>query len=173
MTDIKKIYTGDYTADGYDKGIADGKDGKPKSHFGSLKRNPINYFWQADNATDSYSSGYNTGYTDGRRVAHDIYSSQSGGAMSSLAQQLGFLEQAKGAIKHNKNILDGARDQYGNQVNAMQSADFLDEYTDELTERKDRLSRKTDDVIDELDRQLRMIEDFQDSIQRMINDAKG
>lgn len=170
---IKQQWTGDYTPDGYKDGIKDGKEGKPKSHLGTFKRSPINYFWQADNAIDSYSSGYNTGYTDGQRVAHDIYSSQSGGTMSSLEQQLDFLEQAKGAIKHNKNILDGARDQYGNQVNAMRGAGFLDNYTDELSERNERLSRKTDDVIDELDRQLKMIEDFQDSIQRMINDAKG
>lgn len=170
---IKKTYTGDYTADGYDDGIKDSKQGKPKSHFGTLKRNPINWLWQADNATDSYSNGYNTGYTDGQRVVHDIYSSHSGGTMSSLEQQLDFLEQAKDAIKHNKNILDGARGQYGNQVNAMRGAGFLDNYTEELSERNTRLSRKTDDVIDELDRQLKMIEDFQDSIQRMIDDAKG
>lgn len=170
---IKQKLTGDYTPNGYKDGIKDGKKGKPKSHFGTFKRSLINYVWQSDNAIDSYSSGYNTGYTDGLRVKYDIYSSQTGGTMSSLAQQLGFLEQAKGAIKHNKNILDGARDQYGNQVNAMHNADFLKEYADELAERKDRLSRKTDDVIDELDRQLKMMEDFQDSIQRMINDAKG
>lgn len=170
---IKQKLTGDYTPNGYKDGIKDGKKGKPKSHFGTFKRSLINYVWQSDNAIDSYSSGYNTGYTDGLRVKYDIYSSQTGGIMNSLAQQLGFLEQAKGAIKHNKNILDGARDQYGNQVNAMHNADFLKEYADELAERKDRLSRKTDDVIDELDRQLKMMEDFQDSIQRMINDAKG
>ncbi len=93
--------------------------------------------------------------------------------MSSLEQQLRLLEQVKGAIRHNKNILDAARDQYGNQVRAMKGAGFLDNYTNELTDRNERLSRKTDDVIDELERQLRLMEDFQEAIQRMIEDAKG
>ncbi|MBS9783388.1 MAG: hypothetical protein KGV46_02420 [Pasteurella sp.] len=170
---IKKIYTGDYSQEGYNDGINDSKQGKPKSHFGTLKRNPVNWLWQADNATDSYSNSYNTGYIDGQRVKHHIYSSQSGGTMSSLEQQLNLLEQVKGAIRHNKNLLDSARDLYGNQVNAMQGAGFLDNYTDELAERNERLSKKTDDVIDELERQLKLMEDFQESIQRMIEDAKG
>ncbi len=93
--------------------------------------------------------------------------------MSSLEQQLNLLEQVKGAIKHNKNMLGSARDLYSNQVRAMQGAGFLDNYTNELTERNERLSRRTDDVIDELERQLRLMEDFQEAIQRMIEDAKG
>ncbi|PID47762.1 MAG: hypothetical protein CSB47_00190 [Proteobacteria bacterium] len=173
MTDFKKIYTGDYSKEGYDDGITDSQSNKPKSHFGTLNRNPVNFFWQADNASDSYSTGYDKGYVDGQRVSHDIYSSHSGAKMGSLQQQYQVLEQAKAAIAHHKSILDQARDLYGNQVNAMQGAGFASEYTTELVARNDRLSRKTDDVLDELTRQLTMIEDFQASIERMIRDAQS
>lgn len=172
MNDFKKIYTGDYSKDGYDKGIADAKSGKPKSHFGTLKRNPINYIWQSDNAIDSYSQSYDKGYTDGQRVSHDIYSSQSGGQMTDLEKQMQILEQAKAAIKHHQRLLEQANDLYGNQVRAMQGAGFLDNYTNELESRYNRLDNSVENVLGELQQQLAMIETFQESLQRMIIDAR-
>lgn len=170
---IKKVFTGDRTADGYKDGIKDGKQGVPKSHYGTLKRNPFNYFWKADNASDSYSKGYNTGYTDGQRILHKVYSSHTGGGMTDLERQVHILEQAKGQIKHHQNILEQANGLYGKQVRAMHGAGFVDNYTNELAARYDRLDKTVEQVLDELQRQLTVIETFQEALYRMIEDAKG
>ncbi|MDP8169886.1 hypothetical protein QJU96_01090 [Pasteurella skyensis] len=169
---IKKIYTGDYSKEGYDNGISDSKQGKPKSHFGTLKRNPINYLWQSDNAIESYSKSYDIGYTDGQRVSHNIYSSHRGGNMTDLEQQVHILEQAKSAIKHHQSLLEQANGLYGKQVQAMQGVGFANDYTNELASRYERLDKTVENVLDELRQQLAMIDSFQESLQRMIIDAR-
>jgi len=51
MSNAFKIYSGDYSKDGYDSGIDDAKHHKPKNKFKFFKAvNPINYVWAFDNA---------------------------------------------------------------------------------------------------------------------------
>lgn len=69
-----KIYSGDYSKDGYNNGIENAKEGKPKNKFAFFKAvNPINYIWKFTNAYDSYMKNYDNGYLDGQRVNNDIY----------------------------------------------------------------------------------------------------
>ena len=78
MADIFKIYSGDYSKEGYDQGIEDRKENKPKNKFKFFKAvNPINYVWAFNNAFDSFNKNYDKGYLDGQRVEHNIYSSSN------------------------------------------------------------------------------------------------
>lgn len=92
--------------------------------------------------------------------------------MTDLEKQMQILEQAKAAIKHHQSLLEQANDLYGNQVRAMQGAGFLDNYTNELESRYNRLDNSVEKVLGELQQQLAMIETFQESLQRMIIDAR-
>lgn len=69
-----KIYSGDYSKDGYEKGIQDSKKQAPKNKFSFFKAvNPANYIWKFGNAYDSYMKNYDTGYLDGQKVTNKIY----------------------------------------------------------------------------------------------------
>ena len=74
MNSAFKIYSGDYSKDGYDSGIDDAKEHKPRNKFKFFKAvNPINYVWAFDNAYQSFMGNYDKGYLDGQRVNHQVY----------------------------------------------------------------------------------------------------
>lgn len=77
LNNFFKIYSGDYTKEGYDKGIDTAKKHLPKNKFTFFKAvHPINYIWNFDQAFDSYMQSYNSGYGDGLRINHQVYNPQ-------------------------------------------------------------------------------------------------
>ncbi|MDD2829113.1 MAG: hypothetical protein PHW18_06020 [Sulfuricurvum sp.] len=69
-----KIYSGDYSKDGYEKGVEDAKNQTSKNKFSFFKAvNPVNYVWKFSDSYDSYMNNYDTGYLDGQRVTNEIY----------------------------------------------------------------------------------------------------
>jgi len=63
MNNAFKIYSGDYSKDGYDSGIDDAKHHKPKNKFKFFKAvSPINYVWAFDNAYQSFMGNYDKAY---------------------------------------------------------------------------------------------------------------
>jgi len=73
-----KIYTGDYSSDGYSNGVVAGKASTPKNKYTFFKvASPINYLWKFHNAFESFSKNYDSGYLDGQRVKHEIYQQQN------------------------------------------------------------------------------------------------
>jgi hypothetical protein len=70
-----KIWSGDYSNEGFEHGLKDGKDGKPKNKLKFFSAsNPINWFWAFNNAINSFSKYYDIGYTEGEKVRHQVYS---------------------------------------------------------------------------------------------------
>lgn len=173
MSSLKKIYTADYSAEGYADGMRDAKKAEPKQYFGALRIHPANYLWQYSNAHDSYCSSYDKGYLDGQRVAHDMFSSHAGGGMTELERQYQQLEQTKNAVYQHKSQLEQACEHYGRQVFAMKSAGFVDDYTIPLHEKYQALKQKVEEMQAELDRQILLIQQFQDSLRNMSIDARS
>jgi hypothetical protein len=74
MADGFKIYSGDYSKDGYEYGIDDRKENRSKNKFKFFKAiHPLNYVWAFNNAYESFMKNYDRGYLDGQRVEHNIY----------------------------------------------------------------------------------------------------
>lgn len=74
---IFKIYTGDYSKEGYSRGFIDRKRGKPKQGWGVFKEiHPVNFVWKFNESVQSYNSSYKAGYLDRQRVENEVYRDQ-------------------------------------------------------------------------------------------------
>ena len=173
ISNFKKIYTADYSKEGYDDGIKAGKEGSPKEHSGALKLHPANFVWRYNGAHDSYCQSYNKGYLDGQRVDHNIYSSSTGGGMTELERQYQHLEEVKKMVYQHRRELEDACAKYAKQVFAMEQAGFVDDYTEPLKEKLAHLEQKKEEMIEELNRQMQIVEQFQQSLHNMIMEAKS
>jgi len=194
-----KIYTGDYSQDGYDDGINDSKSKEPKNGFGVLKAvHPANYIWNFNNAYDSYSINYKTGYKDGQRVNHDIYNSKPPGGgpdagsppiqqkrptpSNGLNQQTGasmldndryenhlrMLNEVRQNLVSLKRYMSERRDEYKQQINSAGSAGFEQDYIEPLNEKYHSFSQKLDNMTSLLERHDNYIEKQEANIQRLI-----
>ena len=156
MADIFKIYSGDYSQEGYDQGINDSKGNKPKNKFKFFKVvHPINYIWAFNNAFDSFNKNYDKGYLDGQRVEHNIYSSsnQNRGVemqKDSYENHILMLETFKQNLQELKRHLELLREQYKKQIDVMENAGFVQNIIEPLRNKYQIFSAK----IDEIDRQL-------------------
>lgn len=156
MADIYKVYSGDYSKDGYDQGIEDRKEKRPKNKFKFFKAvNPINYVWAFNNSYDSFMKNYDKGYLDGQRVEHNIYSSSNqtkGASMQkdSYANHISMLENFKESLQGLKREIKLVKEQYKKQINAMESAGFMEETVAPLRNKYQTFSSK----IDKIDKQL-------------------
>lgn len=156
MADIFKIYSGDYSKEGYDQGIEDRKENKPKNKFKFFKAvNPINYVWAFNNAFDSFNKNYDKGYLDGQRVEHNIYSSsnQTKGASvqkDSYEKHIRMLKDFKQNLQALKRHIQVIREKYKKQIDVMESAGFMEETVTPLRNKYQIFSSKIDDI----DRQL-------------------
>ena len=156
MADIFKVYSGDYSKDGYDQGIEDRKENKPKNKFKFFKAvNPINYVWAFNNAFDSFNKNYDKGYLDGQRVEHNIYSSsnQTKGASvqkDNYENHIRMLKDFKQNLLALKRHIQVIKEKYKKQIDAMESAGFMKETVSPLRNKYQIFSSKIDDI----DRQL-------------------
>lgn len=161
-TPIYRIYTGDYSAVGYRDGVADGKQGKPKSHFGMLKRHWFNYLWKFRESGSSYCTGYNTGYEGGLKIRENIYHQTGESTMSleSYDRILAGLHTATNNVRLNINQLESSLAHYEQQINAMQSAGLLEDYAVQLRKHQglEMRIKKLQEFLEELLRKLKEIE---------------
>ena len=172
MSNIKKIYTADYSQEGYDNGIEAGKKGSPKEHSGALHIHPVNYAWRYNNAHESYCKSYEKGYLDGQRVDHNIYSSQSGGDMSELERQYQHLGEVEKKVYQHRIELEQACEQYAKQVLAMEQAGFVDDYSEPLKNKLAILKQNVEKMKEELNRQMQLVEQFRQSLHNMRIEAQ-
>lgn len=75
MVSFARIYTGDYSAEGFHDGVLDGKNSRPKkAGFKYLRSvNFINHFWQRVHAYQTYVDSYHKGYDDGQRIREGVF----------------------------------------------------------------------------------------------------
>lgn len=156
MADIYKVYSGDYSKDGYDQGIDDRKENRPKNKFKFFKSvNPINYVWAFNNAFDSFNKNYDRGYLDGQRVEHNVYGSSNQNRGANMQQDnyenhIGMLKDFKENLLALKRHMQVIKEKYKRQIDAMESAGFVEDITIPLRNKYQVFSSK----IDEVDRQL-------------------
>lgn len=177
MTTFKKIYTADYSAEGYHDGVADGKLAKPKSHFGILKINPANYIWRYFDAHDSYCKNYDTGYEKGQRVREGVYgddvsqlhkptltkgklnqhltslfkNSVQGTQMVNYRQQINSIQNCIDALEKDKKLFDSSISSYQKQIKQAESVGFYQNYTTPLGRKANTMQDKTNDFKDTID----------------------
>ncbi len=168
-----KIYTGDYSKDGYDSGINDSKNEKPKSGFKVLKAvHPVNYAWKFKNSYDSYSKNYKKGYLDGLRVNHDIYSSNQAKGVNmsndSFSNHLRMISEVRHNLISLKRYITEKRDEYKRQIDVASNAGFANEIVEQLNEKYNLFSQKIDNLTSLLERHDANIQEQEDDIQGMI-----
>lgn len=168
-----KIYSGDYSKDGYDYGIADRKGNKPKNKFKFFKTvHPLNYVWAFNNAYESFMKSYDKGYLDGQRVEHNIYNLNqtkgTGMANDSYDNQLRMLDDFGRNLVALRASMINLRDKYKRQIDVMGSAGFMDDYTSVLETKYYGLSSKIEDINAMIERQQNKLEVHKE----IITDAK-
>lgn len=158
-----KVYTGDYSKEGYDAGTGDRKSGKPKNKLKILKvLHPINYVWRFDNAFESFSQNYDAGYLDAQRVAHEVFNDTRPTGRISMAtdnyeNHLRALEYFRNNLRSLKQYTIIARDNYAKQLLAMEGAGFVENITRPLQNKYQLFSNKLEQLntlIDEHDRKI-------------------
>jgi len=178
MNKFFKIYTGDYSKDGYDNGINDSKLYKPKNGFSALKTvHPLNYVWKFSNSFDSYNKSYKKGYLDGQRVNHDIYSSsqKTGEVMSSSNQyeyHLKLIENLKQTLDTLNVFLENITQKYKQQLDAMESAGFYDNYIEPLTGKYSRFEQEIKSLSNIIEQHKAQIAHHEQALQELIEDAR-
>jgi len=179
MSDFFKIYSGDYSKDGYESGIEDAKLKKAKNKFRFFKAvHPVNYVWNFNNSYDSFMKNYQKGYLDGQRVNHNIYSSnqQKGVKMGfdndSYENHLRMLGEVRVNLKSLKRYIQERRDEYKAQINKAKSAGFVTNYVDQLKTKYNKLEQEIDMILSMLDRHDNYLDKQEGNIRRLIEIAR-
>ena len=96
---LYKIWSGDYSNEGFEYGLKDGKEGKPKNKLRFFKAsNPINWFWAFNRAFDSFSRYYDAGYVEGEKVRHQVYSGIGEEGVKGGGEKMSYVKDYDDAI---------------------------------------------------------------------------
>tara|TARA_R110001592_G_scaffold213767_4_gene466599 strand:+ start:989 stop:1534 length:546 start_codon:yes stop_codon:yes gene_type:complete len=170
MSKLNKIYTGDYSEEGYIAGINSSEKNKPKNKLGVIKSiHPINYAWQFSNAYKSYMRSYDKGYIDGQRKQNDVhYKNSSKGekmqsANQSFALQLQILQEFERNLCTLKEYLAVIPENYGQQIAASASLGFVDDYVNGLTKRQRDFANKISQTMSLIEQQRSRINELHKS----------
>lgn len=167
-----KIYTGDYSKDGYNDGIKDGKKQKAKNKYKFFKAvNPINYIWNFNNSYESFAKNYDIGYTDGQRVKHEIYTKGGNMSENTYTYQLQILHNARNNLEALKKKMLIVRDQYERQIQAAKNAGFMEDYIEQLRAKFSMFSQRIDDTQNLISRHEDRIDDHERIIRDLISQA--
>ena len=186
MADLFKIYTADYSKDGYDHGINDSKNHLTKNKFKFFKvLHPINYIWNFNYAFDTFYKNYNKGYLDGQRVNHEIYSTNrvnkttnniKGANMAGVDRyenHLNMVSEVKREILTLKRYLAEIDVKYKHQIDIAEATGFMTNYTDPLKDKYKTFSQKITDLTNMIERHERELEGQESRLERKINEARN
>ncbi|MDQ7084953.1 MAG: hypothetical protein Q9M36_08465 [Sulfurovum sp.] len=178
MANVFKIYSGDYSKDGYDSGIDDAKEHKPKNKFKFFKAvNPINYVWAFDNAYQSFMGNYDKGYIDGQRVNHQVYNTTNtqGATVNnrSYESHLQMVNQLKERLTALQNKIESLKENYKKQIDAMENASFMDNYITPLRGKYSEFSQIIDTVQSMIDEHKSQIALHEEALEQLIEDGRG
>lgn len=169
---FNKVYTADYSIEGYEGGINDARQRKPNSKFGLFRSlHPLSYLWGFNDALDSYSRNYDQGYLDGQRGNNQVYQPTTDtpamNASDSYTNHLQMLDEVKRAINSLKPKLGAIQERYRRQIDAAEGAGFMREYTEQLRQRHARFAGKVDALIDCIERHNHQLEQQQTLIAQL------
>ena len=178
MSNTFKIYSGDYSKDGYDSGIDDAKHQKPKNKFKFFKAvNPINYVWAFDNAYQSFMGNYDKGYLDGQRVNHQVYNTtDTQGATvdnKNYESHLQMVSQLKQSLTALQNKIESLKKDYDRQIKAMGNAGFMPNYIAVLQSKYTEFENIIDTVQNMIDEHKSQITLHEEALEHLIADARS
>lgn len=174
----KKIYTGDYSKEGFDKGFSDGDNGKPKNKLSFVSTiNPINYAWNYNNSFQSYMGNYDSGYLDGSRNRNGVYSGinqTTGGNMGkdSYERQLKVLQEAKEKMNLLKSKIVKLNENYSKQLSFAESNSFMGNYIDQLKQMKQIFLNDIDEFSNAINREVMILEKHENEIAKLMRNAQ-
>lgn len=173
-----KIYTGDYSQKGYDAGIDDRKANHPKNKLKILKiLHPVNYLWRFDNAFESFSQNYDTGYADAQKVTHGIFNDTRLTGKTTMAtdnyeNHIRALENFRNSLLMLKHYTIIARDNYAKQIMAMETAGFVKNITQPLMDKYLLFSHKIDAINQLLDAHDHQLLTQKEALEQLIQIAR-
>lgn len=178
MSNTFKVYSGDYSKDGYDSGIDDAKEHKPKNKFKFFKAvNPINYVWAFNNSYESFMGNYDKGYLDGQRVDHQIYNTiKTQGATvnnQSYESHLQMISRLKDTLVSLQNRMEFLQKKYKRQIDMMENASFMDNYIIPLRDKYSQFSQIIDTLQTMIDEHKNQIALHEEKLEHLIADARG
>lgn len=178
MSNAFKIYSGDYSKDGYDSGIDDAKKHKPKNKFKFFKAvNPINYVWAFNNSYESFMGNYDKGYLDGQRVNHQVYNTNNtkgtlvnNNSYENHLQMINGLTQTLIALQ---NKVESLKDNYKQQIDTMENASFMDNYITPLRDKYSEFTQIIESVQSMIEEHKTQIALHEEALEQLIEDARG
>ncbi len=147
--DFLKIYNGEYSKEGYDTGMSDGKLHLAKNKLKFFKvAYPINYAWAFNHSFETFSKNYDIGYTDAQRVNHQIYTSTQRNTMAqdSYEHQISMLNEFKDTLFSLRTSIEERKNDYKRQIEASKNAGFVSNYTNVLEQKFLQFSIKLDNI---------------------------
>ncbi len=176
MADYFKVYSGDYSKDGYNQGITDSKEKSPKNKFKFFQAvNPINYVWNFSNAYESFMQNYDKGYLDGQRVENEVYTKSTQGATmanENYAYHLQLLQELERSLSSIQSYVTTIEAKYLKQINAMEGAGFFDDYIQPLQQRYAVYQHKMQHLQNTIDQHKAKIALHKEAISNLQNDAR-
>lgn len=179
---ISKIYFGDYSSDGYNKGIEDSIGNIPKNKFKFFKAvHPLNYIWNFNNAYESFMKNYDDGYLDGQRVKNEVYSTnqsktnfnQGATMQDSYENHMRMLEVFESNLERLKDHSNSSKEQYAKQLMAMEGAGFVQNITNPLQQKYQEFSNKIRNLHSMIDEHKRKINIQKDALQELSQIARS
>lgn len=180
MKKCTKIYTGDYTEEGYEDGFDDVKNSKPKNKFKFFKAvHPINLIWNFDNSLSSYSTSYDIGYIDGERDKHNLYKNNikqkenSMSVISSYEEVISVLKDTKRNLDNAKEELEHRIKNYQDHINTAKNNKWMTNYIIPLQEKYNNLYNKINTLKNIIDMLKNQIDTDIQQLVRLIETAKN
>lgn len=174
-----KIWTADYSKEGYETGLDDVKRDQPKKAWGFFgAASSINYVWRFDNAYNSYAKSYDRGFNDGQRVVNEVYQQQSSGghskmSMDSYANHARMVDEAKIVIESLRPYLFSIEEKYAQQIASMEAAGFVAEYIEPLRNRQQQFKQRAHTLIETIERNGQQLEHQRGILGRLAEDARS
>jgi len=179
---FKKLYLGDYTSEGYDSGLEDGKEHRPKNRFRFFKAvHPVNLIWNFGNAWESFQRSYDKGYIDGERVRHDVFDDTANTANeridtmhdTSLERQIALLENFENSLKTVYKQIESLNKKYKGQIDVLANLGFISNYVDTLNERYMTFDNKIENILSSIRQNLQTIEAQKRALITQLQASKG
>lgn len=174
MNNFKKIYTADYSVEGFHDGVLDGKNSRPKNVLKIIRQvHTLNYFWKFNRAYQTYTESYHKGYDDGQRVRESIFQNSINQSCfyHKEMNNMDYYEQHISAIQNSIDDLtfiismfDQSLDLYNLQINNAGKAGLLKNYVDQLKINYNDLDKQKKVLTGYLKRLIKKLIECQDTL---------